>query len=559
MPNMRGKLIQIVKPLDLEKDYYSTQRKVISKRRTVLKLDSNSKVRQVLGELETGKQYLLNDLVLKYNKIFDDPNIMVTRNVFKYVMKKGKEIGMIKEIQVESLTFEQYCELESVAYMRSQLKQTKVKHQESKTKHTGGGCKRAYSLQTWHFNSWLHGQEITVKQNIPTGANTFEIKRVVKKLDTIEDLLEIRKQTNSDDPDIIKFIKKFLYDDCHSHKSIGYMINYYCSIASYFAKNEYKIEFDYDASVKHSNPSELLSGEQLMLSLTDLKTLLDEGESTITDRATVLCKFHGGLDNITLTDRFNFEGWPQLVKWFGTEDYEKWDLSLCPAIVKLVRIKVAFEYNSMYDIDAIQALQKALKLREEKTGKKMKDGEAMLLNTKLEPLTDRWVSDLVPKLAERAKNQRIFKILSGYVKEKRSHELRDLLKSTLKVCGTHDYVADHSIGHKPKDSYDKEHILYPKKMREEFMKASKTINIFSKISNYIEDDLVSDNDLLTKKNEEMQKTITSHAAILAKLTNSPEIQSSFHESFLSEQSPDEKMKKMIEDILKDHGFISKNL
>jgi len=44
-------------------------------------------------------------------------------------------------------------------------------------------------------------------------------------------------------------------------------------------------------------------------------------------------------------------------------------------------------------------------------------------------------------------------IMPKYQKE--SHELRDLLKSTLIDCGTRIDVADHVIGHKPKDSYEK--------------------------------------------------------------------------------------------------------
>lgn len=451
-------------------------------------------VKRVLSELKKGEQYVLNDLVIKYNKIFDHGNMDNTRGVFKNIMKKGKEIGMITEVMIEPISFDDFNELETVAYMRKQLKQTKVKHPEAKTKHSQGGTRRSYSLQLWHFNTWLHGKTITVNQLIPTGLNKFEIKQIKKELDTVEDLLEIRKLTNDEDPDIIKFIKSYLMDPCHSHKSIGTMINVYCGIASYFRKNEHRVTFEFDATVSHSNPQEELNGEQLMLSLGDLQILLDQGRSSLIDRATVLCKFHGGLDNITFTDRFNFEAWPQLVKWFGgEEDHTKWDIKKCPAMVKLYRIKVGFEYNSMYDVDAIQALQKALTWRKKKTGHPMKAGEAMLLNEKLIPITDRWVSDLVPKLAERAGNQRIFKVLSGYVKEKKSHELRDLLKSTLLVCGTLPYAANHFIGHKPRDSYEKQAILYPDKVRTEFMKGSKTINIFTNISNYIKADHEKEN------------------------------------------------------------------
>ena len=167
------------------------------------------------------------------------------------------------------------------------------------------------------------------------------------------------------------------------------MVNIYCGIMAYFGRNDYELKFQFDAAVNHHDPKEDLNGEQLSLSLGDLQIILDNGRASLIDRATILCKFHGGLDNITLTDRFNFEAWPQLVKWFGDDDHRRWDLKKCPAVVKLYRIKVNFEYNSMYDVDAIQALQQALTWREKKTGHKMKSGDAMLLNEKMTPLTDR--------------------------------------------------------------------------------------------------------------------------------------------------------------------------
>ncbi len=504
---MKGKIIQILKSYDSQKDYgIPIQGRM---------------VKIILSELESGKQYLLNDLVLKYNKKFNHKNLENTRGVFKNVMKKGKEIGIIKEVQVEPITFDNFCKLESVDYMRSQLKETKTKHAGSTIKHTGGGTRRAYSTVCWHFNNWIHGKKITTNQIIPTGLNKYEIKKITKKLDTIEDLLEVRKLSAEKDPGIIKFIKKYLLDDIHSHKSKGYMVNIYCGINAYFGRNDYEVKFHFDASVTHSDPIESLNGEELSLSLSDLQVILNHGRATLTDRATVLCKFHGGLDNITLTDRFNFEAWPQLVKWFGDEDHNKWDLKKCPAIVKLYRIKVNFGYNSMYDVDAISALQKYLDFREKKTGTKMKSDEPMLLNEKLQSITDRWVSDLIPKLAERAGNQRVFKILSGYIKEKKSHELRDLLKSTLLVCETMPYAADHVIGHKPRDSYEKQAILYPEKIRSEYMKASNTINIFSNITNYIKVDHEKE-ELLSKtikneqrlvKLEENQEQVKEHKSL----------------------------------------------
>jgi len=60
-----------------------------------------------------------------------------------------------------------------------------------------------------------------------------------------------------------------------------------------------------------------------------------------------------------------------------------------------------------------------------------------------------------------------------------------LLKSTLIDCGVRPDLADHYIGHKPKDSYEKQAILYPETLRQEFSKASKRINVFSNFSSIV--------------------------------------------------------------------------
>ena len=58
---MNGKLIQILKPYDSEKYY-----KIPIQGRMV---------KTILSELESGKKYILNDLVLKYKKKFNHKNI----------------------------------------------------------------------------------------------------------------------------------------------------------------------------------------------------------------------------------------------------------------------------------------------------------------------------------------------------------------------------------------------------------------------------------------------------------------------------------------------------
>ena len=67
----------------------------------------------------------------------------------------------------------------------------------------------------------------------------------------------------------------------------------------------------------------------------------------------------------------------------------------------------------------------------------------------------------------------------------RAHQFRHLLKSTLNASGAASYVADHVLGHAPRDSYEKQTILYPEELRAEYAKASSRINIISKVESVL--------------------------------------------------------------------------
>jgi len=468
---LKGKIIQIVDNFEPDKKYNVHITKQISK---------------ALSKLEMGKEYKLQDLIKKYDGVITkNKHIGTTRNVFKQVMRIGKEIGVITEVSKEPISFENFCQLDSISYLRKQLSQTKYKNQEAKTKHTGGGTRRSYSLHLWHFNNWLHGKSIITQKVTSVGDNLQKIENITIQLETIEDLLHAYQESNNG-MGFERFIKEYLMDEEeHKHKSKGYMGNIVSSIKSYFEKNESKIEINFNVNVAHDKISESIIGQIAILSLEDLHELLTTGKPSIVEKAVVLCKLHSGVDNSTFADRLNFEAYPQLIKWFGTDDFENWDLTKCPVIINLTRIKVGFPHISCLDMDAIKAMQKALEWRYKKTRKQMKIGQAMFLNTKLKPITDRWISDLIPKLAVRSGIQKTHNTKLNKKNEKTSHELRDLLKSTLNSCGVSAYASNHLIGHTPRDSYEKESILYPEKIRAEFIKASKILNLFTGFTNYM--------------------------------------------------------------------------
>jgi len=287
------------------------------------------------------------------------------------------------------------------------------------------------------------------------------------------------------------------------------------AILSYFEKNECELKFKYDPRINHQDFSE--ESSNATLSLTDLYEMITSGGASIKEKALILCKFHRGLDNSTFCDRFNFQAWEQLVEYFGTENYENWDISKCPVPIRLTRIKTNYTHVGYLDVDAIQALQKYLKVRFSKTGENMKPNQPMFVGRFNQPIRVQWLTNLIPRLAQNAGIQKKIRNSNLTVKnEKTSHELRDLLKSTLIVEGVASYVCELAIGHKVGDSYEKQDKLYPNKSREEFMKASSKINIFSNYTNYL------------KEGNELKEKEKQVRGLEAKLARFEDIESKFN-------------------------------
>ncbi len=98
------------------------------------------------------------------------------------------------------------------------------------------------------------------------------------------------------------------------------------------------------------------------------------------------------------------------------------------------------------------------------------------------PVGPNWISNKFFKAAidagiQKRTSHRVYKI--------HSHEVRDLLKSTLMVSGCAQYAADHVLGHAPRDSYEKQAVLYPEVLRAEYSKASGRLNIFTSIEKHL--------------------------------------------------------------------------
>ena len=483
-----GKELQVIKTFDSSKNYG---------------VHLPNKYRRVYADLKEGQiiqsTKFIKEEIPKYSKSTNPTSLS---NMGWGILRTGLDIGILKQNNefVAPLAIQDFRCLESVSYWLGQLRGTRFKNtKEAKSKLSG--TQDQYSYRLWDFNNWLYGKTFEFHQTRQIGEDEFKI--IVEKitLQGVEHLLKLYQKPHIIESDYIKILKRYLIDPIHSKKKATTVNVMYNAIKSYFEKNESPIIFKFDPKAKYENTSEQ---EPYSLSLPDFMKLLTVGQPSLTEKAVFLVKFQRGLDASTLADRFNFEAWTQICDYFGTEQYQRWDLDKCPIPIRLTRIKTGFNHVGFLDRDAITAIQDYLDYRFSKTGKVMEEKEGLFLNQLNEPISNQWVHNKFFKLAKRSK---LIVMVNSYGNQYSfgSHEVRDLLKSTLIDCGTRLDVADHVIGHMPKDSYEKQAKLYPESMREQYMKASKKINIFTNFENNMK--ISIDSIELQAKVESMQEKL----------------------------------------------------
>ena len=112
-------------------------------------------------------------------------------------------------------------------------------------------------------------------------------------------------------------------------------------------------------------------------------------------------------------------------------------------------------------------------------------GDPLYITIHNRPIKDHWVDHRFARLAVRAGLVRKSPT-GGDSPSRRSHQLRKLIKSTLIDAGCRMDVADHVIGHAPKDVYEVQASLYPDSLRREYAKGASRINVFTRIMSAID-------------------------------------------------------------------------
>ena len=365
----------------------------------------------------------------------------------------------------QNISFKEFCNLKSVKYWRHQLAGANIKNMINKSQL--GGTRNAYTYGLLRFHNWLCDRGFQYSSMVQVNKNTIHCHNTTVKLCGVEHLLILSMNVYSKSQ-FSRLIKSYLAETL-SVAGSSVTKNAIYSIRSFFRENESDIVFNFKHRLNRIDRNE----QMVSLSLENLQQILTVDNIQPLERAVFLCKFQRGLDSSTLVDRFNFVVWEQLVKHFQSSNPAEWNVKNIPVPIHLARVKTGFVHTGFLDRDAIMTIMKYLNVRHDMP----EIGKALFVNTTKKPITVNWISRRFHKLVARSGIQDMLKHKDTNICT--PHEMRDLLKSTLLDSGCRSDVADHVIGHIPKDSYEKQAVLYPESLIHEFSKVSERINIFS--------------------------------------------------------------------------------
>ena len=362
--------------------------------------------------------------------------------------------------------YERIRGLNSVEYWRTQLNESGYKNSTSKY-----GTRQLYLRSLSRFDEWLPGRSFQSYESAVSGG-TVTRQAVTKSFANVEELMEYCNESDYGTKTAQRAVREYLTGLQEGRISASVQSNIRAAIKSYFNAHEIVLALPKPGR-KRSEPVQ----DDDPMTLEDFYRMLQNGNPGIKMRTIMLIKLQSGMDSSTLTDGFNYEGYSQIVRYFKTDDHKSWNLEMCPVPIKFVRVKTDVPYTTFLDRDAVSQLREYLTWKETKYGKQ-DPSKPLFVTQRNMPIYSEWVSRHFSQVAVRAGIQ---KKVSHMLYKIRAHEVRHLLKSTLMANGCAQYAADHVLGHAPRDTYEKQALLYPEKLRAEYAKASSLLNIFSKV------------------------------------------------------------------------------
>ena len=376
-------------------------------------------------------------------------------------------------VQKKSRLANHMLEFATVRYWQGQLNECGIKNSTSNKTDT----RTVYRTRLAAFNEWLPGRIFDMRvQAVADGKIVRETSQ--KSFANVEELLRFGEDGFGNEKEIRKIISQYLRDPRHGNLAHSTMSGMCAAIKSYFDAHDVATNVRFNGKKR----DEIEVTEEPELEIADFYKMMTANKVDLMVRAVMLVKFQAGLDSSTLADRFNFYAYQQIAKWCGADDHKAWEKDKCPIPVHLVRVKTGIKYTTFIDCDALDAIKTYLSWREERHGQRDPAGP-VFLTTRNESIRREWISDAFGRLANSSRAQRR---LGNGVLKLRPHKTRRLLKSLLMECGCAEWAADHVLGHKAKDPYTGPAELFPRRLREEYAKASHKINVLSRAASSVD-------------------------------------------------------------------------
>ncbi|MDG6920952.1 MAG: hypothetical protein JRN59_05425 [Nitrososphaerota archaeon] len=245
-------------------------------------------------------------------------------------------------------------------------------------------------------------------------------------------------------------------------------------IRGFYKKNRAELpreKVTYDRSMLIMAPS---SAEEYIRPA-EVWRMVGDGRVPVRDKAMMAVVLTMGLDESTFATQFNYYAYPQIVKMLGA-DRDAWDVKRAPVQVILLRPKTQNRFYGFLPAKALVLLRDWLNVRRDIMG-----SEVAIRNEGGVEVSDPLFVTSKRRAADEAfvaKAIRDASFTSG-VQQRRpgvkryrihGHEFRDTFRTTCKVAGVDQAVAEFFIGHSIDVlGYDKSPWVYPEHFRKQYL------------------------------------------------------------------------------------------
>ena len=404
-------------------------------------------------------------------------------------MLYGRKHGLVTDVTKRlERPYKDFLEMPPIKLWIGMLNPPNIRHPTKRDT----GTRHIYGYAMYRFHVWLAGKKWSITSRVAAKNGSYKEMRNDVEIHGVDHLLELAKEKGAVDRDLAAVIRQFFAEmNAQKKYSQSVMMQSHSALKSFFLSHEIQYGIQLPRYMMRGTGrggrGDKDGWESRDLKMSEFYRMLTVGKPTIRDKAVMLTKFQRGLDLITLSDRFNYTAFDQMAAHMGTDDPKLWDLDKCPVPITLIRVKTDFKHVGFLERDAMAANMEWIGERHRLTGKALRRGDEqpLYITQHGRPISSAWVGDRFRQLAVRA-GLCTKRKGGGLSSTRHSHQLRHLLKSTLIDAGCRIDIADHVIGHVPKDAYEKQTVLYPDSIRREYAKASAKINIFTNFETSID-------------------------------------------------------------------------